>query len=402
MTAIQADKPEDGIVGHRETSGLALRSFRVGAFRGLRDVELPDLARFNLLVGGNNSGKTSLLEAIAVYFAPVDMVAWADIARNRDVRMEAPWRSAESPIDSIRWLFPQAIEPGSEAHQPVHLATGNNQLHRQELYATCEPMRGIPPESAFDNRFDGRFDRHGPKQAERSLREDSGWLIRVRKTPHVGGFQVKGGEHDFPLWSRLGLRYGRAARRTGPAVFLLPPYAHRNEASNQYLMRTALIGDWKEEAVDLLGRIDPAIKGVEVVPSETGAAVLMIRHTHDGLVPVNILGDGIRRALSIALTIRAARGGIILIDEIEAALHVSALARFIPWFAQACIENDVQVIATTHSLEAIGTMTEAFSGDRANDLAAFHLSDRNDGTPPKRYSGAMLHRLVAERGLDIR
>lgn len=401
MTAVDTGAQDSRIVRKHEDANYLLISFQVGAFRGLKDVALRQLTRFNLIVGGNNSGKTSLLEAIAVYFAPIDMVSWADIARTRDVRAVAPWRSAESPIDSIRWLFPRAVQAEDELHLPIHLTAGGGRFTGRDLHASCEPMRGIPPTSAFDNRFSGPPDVRQEPGIE--AREDTGWLIRVREVPpRPGAFQLTSSGHTFPLWSRLGIRYGELPRRSGPPVFLLPPYAHRNEATNLYLMRRAAIGDWTREVIDLLGRIDPAISGVEVVPTENGVAALMIRHKDDGLIPVNVLGDGVRRALSIALTIRAARGGIVLIDEIEAALHISALGRFIPWFTQACIDNDVQVIATTHSLEAITTITSQAILENFDDLAAYHLPDRSQNLSPKRYSGEMLNRVVVEHGLDIR
>ena len=46
---------------------LPLETLTIHQFRGLRDVELRGLGRFNVLVGLNNSGKTSVLEAIATY-----------------------------------------------------------------------------------------------------------------------------------------------------------------------------------------------------------------------------------------------------------------------------------------------------------------------------------------------
>ncbi|QTA88180.1 AAA family ATPase [Desulfonema magnum] len=41
-------------------------------FRGLQESELSQLGRINLLVGPNNSGKTSILEAISAYCHPLD------------------------------------------------------------------------------------------------------------------------------------------------------------------------------------------------------------------------------------------------------------------------------------------------------------------------------------------
>jgi AAA15 family ATPase/GTPase len=41
-----------------------LDSLTIHQFRGLRDVELKDLGQINLFVGINNSGKTTVLEAL--------------------------------------------------------------------------------------------------------------------------------------------------------------------------------------------------------------------------------------------------------------------------------------------------------------------------------------------------
>ncbi|MBL7827699.1 MAG: AAA family ATPase, partial [Saprospiraceae bacterium] len=44
-----------------------LTSFRVENFKKFDALELTDIGQFNLFVGDNNVGKTSLLESIAVF-----------------------------------------------------------------------------------------------------------------------------------------------------------------------------------------------------------------------------------------------------------------------------------------------------------------------------------------------
>jgi AAA15 family ATPase/GTPase len=51
----------------------SLDSVIIHQFRGIRDLELKDLGRVNLLVGINNSGKTSVLEALQIYSNPLDI-----------------------------------------------------------------------------------------------------------------------------------------------------------------------------------------------------------------------------------------------------------------------------------------------------------------------------------------
>ena len=49
------------------TPSLALDSIEINNFRALRHLKLENLSRVNLIVGKNNVGKTTVLEAIWVY-----------------------------------------------------------------------------------------------------------------------------------------------------------------------------------------------------------------------------------------------------------------------------------------------------------------------------------------------
>jgi hypothetical protein len=80
---------------------LPLDHLTIHQFRGLRDVELSELGRFNVLVGLNNSGKTTVLEAIATYARALRPSEWVELVRRRDVTSRA------ALIEGLRWLFPQ-------------------------------------------------------------------------------------------------------------------------------------------------------------------------------------------------------------------------------------------------------------------------------------------------------
>ena len=79
-----------------------LESITIHQFRGLRDVKLEHLGQVNLLVGINNSGKTSVLEALSIYCHPLDIRVWLSTARQREQENRI---SRTSILDSLRWLF---------------------------------------------------------------------------------------------------------------------------------------------------------------------------------------------------------------------------------------------------------------------------------------------------------
>ncbi len=78
------------------------------------------------------------------------------------------------------------------------------------------------------------------------------------------------------------------------------------------------------------------------------------------LVPLRLMGDGFQRLVEILVVIFAARGGVVLIDEIENGLHYSALRELWGAIYEASQAAGVQIFATTHSYECIKTAHEVF------------------------------------------
>lgn len=72
-------------------------------------------------------------------------------------------------------------------------------------------------------------------------------------------------------------------------------------------------------------------------------------------MPLSSFGDGI----TLASAVVSSRGGILLIDEIETAIHKNMTKDVFNWFVKACAKYEVQLICTTHSLEVIDAMIDS-------------------------------------------
>ena len=71
-------------------------AIRIEGFRGLTDIQLQGLGRVNLLVGTNNCGKTSILEAVRAFTGRAPAVLTA-IAAHR-----GEWHQAADTHDAKR------------------------------------------------------------------------------------------------------------------------------------------------------------------------------------------------------------------------------------------------------------------------------------------------------------
>lgn len=371
-----------------------IEQLKVASFRGLKDVELRQLQRINFLVGSGNSGKTSILEAVAALAAPLDMREWLHVARYREAR-ENRFYPLQS-VDVLRWLFPHGVSAdGDDRHGSISIhAEGGSPI--KALRATCAPYYGTrtaKPDDFLDLEDD--IDPEGDDEELPSIQiEDDGWRFRVEAEL---ADPTRGEILEFIAWNKTA---SELPSRGGPKLRcqMLSPYAHRSQPAQLKKLTRATIEDKRAGTVDLLRQLDPQILGVEIISDPNGdRALLALRHKTSGVAPIHVFGDGLRRALMIAMAIQTSAGGLLLLDEFEAALHVSALTKVMPWLERACAAYDVQVIGTTHSLEAIDAVAGCMESE---SVAAYHIGGPEGET--KRYSKDMLLRLVHERGLDIR
>ena len=79
------------------------------------------------------------------------------------------------------------------------------------------------------------------------------------------------------------------------------------------------------------------------------------------LIPIQLMGDGISRLMSVLMVMAFFENGIILIDEIENGLHATALEHLWSIIKEGSEAYNVQIFATTHSLECVRTFSNIFN-----------------------------------------
>lgn len=371
-------------------------SISIESFRGLENVKLDGLKQVNLLVGGNNSGKTSILEAIAVLYAGTDVAQWLDVSLVREVRTFASSPDSMPLLDTISWMFPSK-DVGLWDHDCAGkiILSADTQGGDRKLSASVKPFEGFLSEKELTG-----YMRHLRNQNPGEPVADHGVELEIDYSAPNDGLFNDEGTKVFQIWSQRGFRMLRRRPEKKPIVQYIPPYGHRNSTTNISALSRSLKDDNANMLNDLMTSLDGRISGVELVTSENGhRPQIAVRLQDRRLVPLSVMGDGTRRALSISLSILASEKGILLIDEIEAAFHVSAFSKVFDWLMMASGKYQVQIFATTHSLEAIEAIAKSSSDEHS--LSAYAIGSEY-GQVSRRYTGGMLQRLVVEAGLDIR
>ncbi|MFZ2724702.1 MAG: AAA family ATPase [Methylococcaceae bacterium] len=371
---------------------LSFTQIEIDGFRGLRLLNLEDLGRINILVGRNNSGKTSVLEALSILCQPQNPDEWLSMVSRRDFG-----GFDETIVQSLRWCFTQEIISDYET------------LIEAKCKFKCNgnfPLRELEIEY---NEFIGE---PSPEEIRRSFIKDKTMDSRIMRgadltfissllNNQLNLFLDNKKITTLRIWEDLPIRR-RYSKNIGVNSKTLTPYSYQLNR-NQLQLQSKYLFDKSSNVLELLKDFDVDIQGIDIASFSGGLAAIYIKHRKLGIAPLSVFGDATRRAVLLATTLLSLEeGGILLIDEIEVGIHVSALTAVFQWLVKAARELKIQLFITTHSLEALDAIISNYSLQNADDIVAFHLSQAPEKTQCKRFSSDLLHRLRFERGLDVR
>lgn len=379
-------------------------NLKIDGFRGLKSLDIRGLGLVNILVGGNNSGKTSILEAVSILANPASPEEWLAMVRRRDFG-----GLDETRVQSLRWCFAR-----SSSEHPEDAIEGNchfeveGQFPLAKLTARYSEFVGEPDPAELKrtpNKFRAREDAIEEPMRGCEISHSILWNVADDLFSDKDDFPPRPTEsRTLRVWDRLvSPNYSRIRRGQHLKCDTLTPYSYQ---MNRFQVRTqswhSLYGDG-ERVLDLLRNFDNDIESVELASFVGDRPAIYIKHKKLGLAPLSIFGDAMRRCVLLAATLPTlANGGVLLIDEVEVGIHVGALSRVFNWLLESARSLDVQILVTTHSLEALDAIVSAGQVAGDSDIAAFHIESEQGKTSCRRFSGDMLHRLRFERGLDLR
>lgn len=274
---------------------------RIENFRGFASLALKDLQQVNLVVGENDAGKTSLLEAILLL---------CDLSRVTE--LPALFRPSQGNPDVryFRWL----LRDGSENRRGFlrcRLEGRENEVLLGApgipIHAFAAGVPGVPPQHIYN----------GAVQ-----------IIKAREL------------------MRLTCREISVQHRDANTLVGLVGKAQRKSTGEETLQK-------------MLAAVDPRIKKVRVDPGEDAIQVIVDIGLSE-LIPVSQAGQGVYRLMTILADLVGESPDVLLIDEIENGLHHSVHEQIWTGLAAAAEMLGVQIFATTHSSECLRAAHTAF------------------------------------------
>ena len=161
-----------------------------------------------------------------------------------------------------------------------------------------------------------------------------------------------------------------------PVVYL-PSVGLTREEIGRLWDSIALTED-EETVLTALRAISPSIEKVVLVQNRnqrTGRTLMVKLEQFSEPVPFKSLGEGIEHLLSISLSLICARGGILLLDEVENGIHYSVQPKLWEVIFEQAARWNIQVFATTHSWDCVEGFQLAASSQLISTGALLRLEN---------------------------
>ncbi len=327
---------------------LKISRLEIQQFRALQQLTLEHLGRVNLLTGRNNTGKSSVLEALRILASNASPSIIYDILRFREEDVVEPEDTSEpwDPENAFQWssLF-HGFPPFSPDLAPIVIKSAGDKAIEVSIQGSWlsqergpdNMRRFVPVQADFFEECEGIPGLVVEGGGERRLLPLAGAV--PRRILYRGGIL----RPDVANGSRL------------PCVFI-GPYGGEKTAPLGKLWDAIALSDREQNVVDALQIIVPEISAVSMVGGVTPrrARTAIVRAA--GLarpVPLRSFGDGLNRLFGIALALVNAKDGLLLIDEFENGLHHTVQTDTWRAIFKLAGQLDIQVMATSHSWDAV-------------------------------------------------
>jgi AAA15 family ATPase/GTPase len=345
-----------------------LKSLIIENFRCFPHFELSNLGRVNLLVGKNNSGKTSILEAIKLLYSQPSLSDFLELSLARN---EYDFHIKEFNSADFNGLF-----FGRDPEDGSFFSLIGSEDSTQALKLTVT--------------------------VKYNFKEFLGSMIYEVHVNYASDNPSINKQIIFPL-------YGNSLDQKTINIKQNIHNSGINLLSTQSLST--------DEMIDLFNRLvltpseNLVIKSLQVMDSSIeriapvnfnghGSFLLKIRDCNQQ-VPIGSMGDGVYRILGLALSIVNVKDGILLVDEIDTGLHYTAMDDMWKMIWQTANDLNVQVFATTHSNDCWKSLAE-FAGtlDENSDGIAIHRIEK--GHDRSIFYTEKEMAIAAERDIEVR
>lgn len=325
-----------------------LTSLKINGFRRYDNLELENFSRINFILGKNNVGKTSVLEAVFSWACGQNIAPLINIPVSR---------CRFSAIQQRYWLMEEIMSVfHNRTTLPFHMKFSGSYNGQEECFEhsvfPSDILTDYDSSYKATNKIVPSMNESTGKDQNLQLVNTQLGMVQVTPTFTVANWQIKHNEKIVSENITSPLVFVSKVTPCTQAKFIdLLSHISVNEIIQIYatLKRNNLI----EDVVTELNKVFPEIKNIDMLPYPDGSMSPISILKNGTMLPLYAYGDGVQRWFFILGAMALYKNSIICVDEIDSGFHPEAQSEFSKHLAKYAKKCNVQLFLTTHNIEFI-------------------------------------------------
>jgi AAA15 family ATPase/GTPase len=374
---------------------MLIRDLTIKGYRCFEDFSMDGLTRVNLLVGNNNSGKTSFLEAVYLLVN------------------QPPFYSK-----NLGKIIKEIFENRNEFSQHIGSYEGES-TYVYKNYFTDRIFYGYTDNTDYKASISSK---QGYSMSIDILGDVFAYDISLQYSNNRSMFKMnqekKRVVETFFEFSYKGL-ISESARELDESLsedYIKQKTNFYGEIQSSFFLSNHQVNLGKVSSlwdeiyltskedivIEALRIILPTVDRIGFSVSEGFNNIRLKVKDHPKPIPLSSMGYGMNRILNLAIALVSTEKGVLLVDEIETGLHYEAQLDMWRLVLKTAQDLDVQVFATTHSWDCIAAFKEALQELEDQSVAKLFRLDSKYGKLRAVEYDAEEIRIAVNQGVEVR
>lgn len=389
---------------------ILLREIKIGGFRQYQDFSLSDFSKINFIAGENNTGKTTILEAIFTWGSGFNILpiveAIAPRVRYGFMSQHPYWLLEEiltmlfdKKSSSLEMLFggkwdKEKMVFFNHRIRPSDLLKFYDPYYRERTDFVTVSQASSTSGTAKTPQFYPSFNQQQIVIAQ--------WEISKRSSKDKYTAKNK---DKRTISIVVPTQFINVTEQPHKYVKIIDILAHTGVGENLQIYSALKREGMLDDMLSNIQEVYPEIKSFEVIPYPDGTtAPVSVLINSEKYLPIFALGDGVQRWFYILGCMLLHRNSIICIDELDVGIHPSAQESFCRALIKYAQKYNVQLFLTSHNLEFMDHfITASLDLDTADDdIRVFTLRHDNESVKSRVLSGKEVARARETYNLELR
>ncbi|WP_285819713.1 AAA family ATPase [Bacteroides acidifaciens] len=311
-------------------------------FRGIKYASIEGFKQINLFFGKNNCGKSSLLESLFLASGLSNPLLPINVNFIRGYN--------KTRLEDLKLDFYNL-----DSTQPIHIRLENKEKRDLKINILEQNKKNVSLKTEDANILSNvEEERYGLK-----------FDFKIDNESYTSQLRF-----DSPATTDVTQIIAEQYKEVLRCIYLGPKYDFN--ASIQGL-KNILQNKDEHFIIEGLKIMEPRVKDFIFTDKEMFVDVGLSKR-----IPINMLGDGARKIVSLLTSVYDCKDGALLVDEISNGFHYSVMQNLWKILINAAVKNNTQLFITTHDMDSIKGLRNAAIDEFNNLVTAFKLLKASD------------------------